>query len=90
MHLHSLRDPCAPLGVVDNMTVKGHMLKVRGLGDFYSCKRALAGLLRSNDSKNGSGDSHKVGGSSHGPANSQLPCLGGSSCNDYPVHDFHK
>ena len=89
-HLHSLRDPCAPLGAVDNMTVKGHVIKIRGLGDFYGCKRALAGLLRTDSKRNGSGDPHKGAGSADSPASSQLPCIGGSSCNDYPVHDFHK
>lgn len=45
-HLHSLRDPCAPLDSMDNVTVEGHRLKIRGLGDFTGCKKALLPLLQ--------------------------------------------
>ena len=34
-----------PLGMEENITVDDHMLKVRGLGDFSGCKRALLPIL---------------------------------------------
>ena len=34
-----------PLGMEENVTVDDHVLKVRGLGDFSGCKRALLPIL---------------------------------------------
>lgn len=34
-----------PLGMEENVTVDEHVLKVRGLGDFHGCKRALLPIL---------------------------------------------
>ena len=34
-----------PLGMEENVTVDNHVLKVRGLGDFSGCKRALLPIL---------------------------------------------
>lgn len=46
VHLHSLRDPCSPLDYVENITIDKHSVKIRGLGDFGGCKRALLPLLQ--------------------------------------------
>ena len=40
-----LRDPCSPLNMQENITVGKHTLRVRGLGDFHACKRALVPVL---------------------------------------------
>ena len=89
-HLHSLRDPCAPFGSTDNVTVKGHVMKVRGLGDFSGCKKALVCLLQTN-TRNRSVGAKRVSGSADKPVGgSQTPCTGGSSCSDYPVQDFRR
>ena len=40
-----LRDPCSPLNMQENITVGKHTLRVRGLGDFNACKRALVPVL---------------------------------------------
>ena len=34
-----------PLGMEENVTVDSHVLKVRGVGDFKGCKKALLPLL---------------------------------------------
>ena len=34
-----------PLGMEENVTVDSHMLKVRGMGDFRGCKKALLPVL---------------------------------------------
>ena len=34
-----------PLGMEENVTVDDHVLRVRGLGDFSGCKRALLPIL---------------------------------------------
>ncbi len=69
--------------------MKGHALKIRGLGDFHGCKKALVGLLR-NDPATGSGGEISKAGSADNSMGSQMPCTGGSSCNDYMVDDFHR
>ena len=34
-----------PLGMEENVTVDAHVLKVRGVGDFRGCKKALLPVL---------------------------------------------
>ena len=34
-----------PMGLEENVTVDNHVLKVRGLGDFSGCKKALFPIL---------------------------------------------
>ena len=66
IHLHSLRDPCSPLDYVENITIDGHSIKIRGLGDFKGCKRALLPLVQNP----GAGS----GGKERGGSGSQTPC----------------
>ena len=50
----AIKDPCMPLGMEENVTVDYHMLRVRGYGDFASCKKALLPILL------GSADSEEI------------------------------
>lgn len=43
-----VRDPCIPLHMQESMEVGVVTLKLRGLGDFHACRRALTALLKEN------------------------------------------
>ena len=55
-----------PLGMEENVTVDDHMLKVRGLGDFSGCKRALLPILLGASDSQGEGEKVEWGGGEGG------------------------
>ena len=58
-----------PLGMEENVTVDYHVLKVRGLGDFSGCKRALLPiLLGASDSEGEEGEGGEEWGGGGGEA----------------------
>lgn len=46
-HHPTLKDPCTQRGLLDNVTLDNKQwMRVRGIGDFYSCKKTLSPLLK--------------------------------------------
>jgi hypothetical protein len=66
------------------MTVDGHFIKIRGLGDFGGCKRALVSLLQ-----NPSGGKDKGSGSHI--SSLQSPCNNmDTNCSASPIPNFQR